>query len=223
MWACATICLTPPAARSAIALGLRSIMAALNMAEAPPRVAKKQLLFGVQSRFEVNPSVGGFLRSFCTTPSDLGRRIEKGTKLGEVVDIHSLEVIEELTASVTGYLVFSRCRRRGHQGFCSCRSNFELAVTSTLAAARESATLRLVRVYCDKLAARQKSLHDGNALKAAAKSAHRHLSRRAKICRVRVSRWAQLSWRRAILSGRGEMRGAELLPEPVGRRTGHWP
>ena len=88
--------------------GLRSIMAVLNMVPTPPRVAKKQLLFGVKSRFEVNPSVGGFLRSFCTTPSDLGCRIEKGTKLGEVVDIHSLEVIEELTASVTGYLFFSR-------------------------------------------------------------------------------------------------------------------
>src|SRR5262249_16312968 len=88
--------------------GLRSIMAALNMVEPPPRVARRQLLFGVESRFEVNPSVGGFLRSFCATPSDLGRRIEKGTKVGEVVDLQSLEVIEELTASVTGYLFFSR-------------------------------------------------------------------------------------------------------------------
>ena len=44
---------------------------------------KKQLLFGVKSRFEVNPSVGGFLRSNFASPGDLGRRIEKGEKLGE--------------------------------------------------------------------------------------------------------------------------------------------
>jgi predicted deacylase len=88
--------------------GLRSIMAALGMIAAAPLPAKKQLLFKVESRYEVNPSVGGFLQSHFTAPSDLGRRIEKGTKLGEVVDLHSLEVAEELRASVTGYLFFSR-------------------------------------------------------------------------------------------------------------------
>jgi uncharacterized protein len=88
--------------------GLRSIMASLGMIIATPQTAKKQLLFGVKSRFEVNPSVGGFLQSNFSTPSDLGRRIEKGTKLGEVIDLYSLEVIEELRATVTGYLFFSR-------------------------------------------------------------------------------------------------------------------
>lgn len=88
--------------------GLRSVMAALNMIVAPATPEKKQLLFGVKSRFEKNPSVGGFLRSNFASPGDLGRRIEKGEKLGEVVDIHSLEVVEELRASVTGYLFFSR-------------------------------------------------------------------------------------------------------------------
>ncbi len=88
--------------------GLRSIMASLGMITATPQTAKKQLLFGVKSRFEVNPSVGGFLRSNFSTPPDLGRRIEKGTKLGEVIDLYSLEVIEELRATVTGYLFFSR-------------------------------------------------------------------------------------------------------------------
>jgi predicted deacylase len=89
-------------------MGLQSVMAALGMIEEPIRPAKRQLLFGVKSRFEVNPSVGGFLKSEFCKPSDLGRRIEQGTKLGEVVDIQSLEVIEELRASVTGYLFFSR-------------------------------------------------------------------------------------------------------------------
>jgi predicted deacylase len=62
----------------------------------------------VNSRFEVNPSLGGFLRSKADKPGDLGRRIEKGDLLGEVIDIHSLEVVEELRASVPGYLFFSR-------------------------------------------------------------------------------------------------------------------
>ena len=88
--------------------GLRSIMASLGMIEATPQPARKQLLFNVKSRFEVNPSVGGFLQSRFTTPSDLGHRIEKGTKLGEIVDLHSLETVEDLVASVTGYLFFSR-------------------------------------------------------------------------------------------------------------------
>jgi predicted deacylase len=89
-------------------IGLQSVMAALGMIDEPKRPTKKQLLFGVKSRFEVNPSVGGFLKSKFCQPSDLGRRIEQGTKLGEMIDIHSLEVIEELKATVTGYLFFSR-------------------------------------------------------------------------------------------------------------------
>ena len=68
----------------------------------------KQLLFNVKSRFEVNPSVGGFLQSRFASPGDLGRRIEKGELLGEMVDIHTLEVAEELRATVSGYLFFSR-------------------------------------------------------------------------------------------------------------------
>lgn len=88
--------------------GLRSIMAALDMIKTPTLPEKKQLLFNVKSRFETNPSVGGFLCSNFDKPSDLGKRIEKGTKLGEMVDLHTLEVVEELKASVTGYLFFSR-------------------------------------------------------------------------------------------------------------------
>lgn len=88
--------------------GLRSVMAHLNMIKEARRAGEKQLLFTVKSRFEVNPSVGGFLRSNFDKPSDLGKRIEKGTKLGEMIDVHSLEVVEEMTATVTGYLFFSR-------------------------------------------------------------------------------------------------------------------
>ncbi len=88
--------------------GLRSMMASLGMIAGEGAPAKKQLLFGVKSRFEANPSVGGFLQSHYPSPADLGRRIEKGTVLGEMVDPHGLDVIEELRAPVTGYLFFSR-------------------------------------------------------------------------------------------------------------------
>jgi predicted deacylase len=88
--------------------GLRSVMASMSMIEPVRDAPKKQLLFEVKSRFEVNPGVGGYLRSNFDRPSDLGKRIEKGTKLGEMIDIHTLDVVEELNASVTGYLFFSR-------------------------------------------------------------------------------------------------------------------
>jgi predicted deacylase len=88
--------------------GLRAVMASLKMIDAEAPLPKKQLLYDVKSRFEVNPGVGGYLRSFFDKPSDLGRRIEKGTRLGEMIDIHTLDVAEELRASVTGYLFFSR-------------------------------------------------------------------------------------------------------------------
>ena len=48
------------------------------------------------------------LRSFFERPDDLGTRLSKGTKLGEVVDLYSFEVIEDLVATVDGYLFFSR-------------------------------------------------------------------------------------------------------------------
>jgi uncharacterized protein len=88
--------------------GLRSMMASLGMIAADAQTAQRQLLFGVKSRFEVNPSVGGFLQSNFTRPSELGKRVEKGTKLGEVIDLYSFETLEELHAPVTGYLFFSR-------------------------------------------------------------------------------------------------------------------
>ncbi len=88
--------------------GLRFIMASLGMIAGASAPARKQLLFGVKSRFEANPSVGGYLQSHFAAPADLGRRVEKGTVLGEMVDPHSLEVVEELRAPVSGYLFFSR-------------------------------------------------------------------------------------------------------------------
>jgi predicted deacylase len=88
--------------------GLHSMMASLGMIEADAKPAKPQLLFGVKSRVEVNPSVGGFLQSNFTSPSDLGKRIDKGAKLGEVIGLYTFETLEELRAPVAGYLFFSR-------------------------------------------------------------------------------------------------------------------
>jgi uncharacterized protein len=89
-------------------MGLRGVMASLGMIPAPNIPEKKQLLFSVKSRFEANPSIGGYLRSKFDKPSDLGRRIEQGELLAEMIDIHSLEVVEEIRAPVAGYLFFSR-------------------------------------------------------------------------------------------------------------------
>jgi predicted deacylase len=91
-----------------IVQGFRSVMSSLNMLEHASKPAEKQLLFTVKSRFEVNPSIGGFLLSYFDSPAHLGKKIEQGTTLGRIVDVHSLEIVEELKATVTGYLFFSR-------------------------------------------------------------------------------------------------------------------
>jgi predicted deacylase len=87
--------------------GLKGIMIELGMLKGevrPPR----QCLFGFQNRVEVNPGAGGFLWSEFQSPHDLGQRISQGTVLGRLVDLHTLAVVEELTAPVDGYLFFSR-------------------------------------------------------------------------------------------------------------------
>jgi predicted deacylase len=93
-------------AKQAIA-GLRGIMAHLGMLDAtskPPR----QLHFNLKARHEIRPSTSGYLVSNYERPDDLGKLIRRGVKLGEVVDIYSYEVLEEMLAPVDGYLFFSR-------------------------------------------------------------------------------------------------------------------
>ena len=41
-------------------------------------------------------------------PDDLGKLIKGGTRLGEVIDLYSYEVIETIDAPFDGYLFFSR-------------------------------------------------------------------------------------------------------------------
>ena len=92
-----------------IVKGLRGIMIAMGMLpkekSAPP---PRQLVFNLKSRLDTNPTVGGFLRSFFERPEDLGKRLAKGTRLGEIFDLFSLEGVEELVTPADGYLFFSR-------------------------------------------------------------------------------------------------------------------
>jgi predicted deacylase len=88
--------------------GLRGIMSALEMLPGGPPKPPRQLLFNFKDRVEVNPRTGGFLVSAYQEPLDLGKLIKSGTTLGEVVDLHTLQVSDRLVAPVDGYLFFSR-------------------------------------------------------------------------------------------------------------------
>jgi hypothetical protein len=88
--------------------GFRNVLKALGMLEGDPAPPPRQLLFPPECRKEVNPSRGGYLDSYFEDPDELGRPVAAGTKLGEIVDMYTLEVIEELVAPVAGYLFFSR-------------------------------------------------------------------------------------------------------------------
>jgi hypothetical protein len=87
--------------------GLKGIMSHLGMiagGKKPPR----QLDFNQKARHEIRPRNSGYLVSNYERAGDLGKLIKRGTKLGEVVDIYSYEVLEEMTAPVDGYLFFTR-------------------------------------------------------------------------------------------------------------------
>lgn len=87
--------------------GLRGIMAHLGMLDAPVK-PPRQLDFNQKARHEIRPRNSGYLVSNFEHAGDLGKLIRRGVKLGEVVNIYSYEVLEELTAPVEGYLFFSR-------------------------------------------------------------------------------------------------------------------
>ena len=87
--------------------GLTNVMAALGMLEEKAK-APRQLHFGLKSRREIRPRHSGYLTSNYERADDLGKLVKAGTKLGEVVDIYSYQVLEELMAPSDGYLFFSR-------------------------------------------------------------------------------------------------------------------
>jgi len=89
--------------------GLRNVLAELGMLTGEkPAPPPRQLHFGTDARYEINPSKGGFLVSNFERREDLGALVKKGTVLGEIVDLHSFEVLEQLIAPVDGYLFCGR-------------------------------------------------------------------------------------------------------------------
>ena len=87
---------------------LCNVMKAMKMLPGEPVAPPRQACFASSHRVEVNPTHGGFLESFFQDSGQLGQRVDKGTELGQVIDMYSLEVVERLVAPVDGYLFFSR-------------------------------------------------------------------------------------------------------------------
>ena len=87
--------------------GLAGMMRHLGMIEGDPK-PPRQVHFDVAARREIRPKHSGYLVSNFERPEDLGELVKGGTKLGEVVDLYSYKVLEELVAPFDGYLFFSR-------------------------------------------------------------------------------------------------------------------
>jgi uncharacterized protein len=87
--------------------GLAGMLRHLGQIDGPVKLPK-QLNFSTQARRDIRPRNSGFLVSNFERPDDLGKLIKAGTKLGEVVDLYTYEMLEELIAPFDGYLFFSR-------------------------------------------------------------------------------------------------------------------
>ena len=68
----------------------------------------RQIHFDLAARREIRPKHSGYLVSYYERVEELGELVKAGTKLGEVVDLYSYKVLEELLAPSDGYLFFSR-------------------------------------------------------------------------------------------------------------------
>jgi predicted deacylase len=88
--------------------GLNNVMATLGMLATRAVKAPRQIHFDLKARREIRPKQSGYLESHYQRADDLGKLVKAGAKLGEVIDLHSLSVTEELVAPVDGYLFFSR-------------------------------------------------------------------------------------------------------------------
>jgi len=87
--------------------GLEGMLRHLGLLEGavkPPR----QIDFDTRARRELRPRNSGYLVSFYEKPEQLSQLIPGGTLLGEVVDMYTYDVIEEIKAPFDGYLFFSR-------------------------------------------------------------------------------------------------------------------
>ena len=87
--------------------GLQGMMQHLGMLEGAPK-PQQQLHFDLKARRELRPKNSGYLVSNYEDAQDLGKLIKGGTKLGEVIDLYTYKVIEEIVAPFDGYLFFSR-------------------------------------------------------------------------------------------------------------------
>jgi len=87
--------------------GLKGMMCHLGMLEGAAR-PRRQLRFDLAARREIRPKHSGYLVSHYERAEDLGGLVKSGTRLGEVIDLYSYDVLEELTAPFDGYLFFSR-------------------------------------------------------------------------------------------------------------------
>jgi len=87
--------------------GLEGMLQHLGMLEGNPK-PQQQLHFDLKARRELRPKNSGYLLSNYEDAQDLGKLIKGGTKLGEVIDLYTYKVIEEIVAPFDGYLFFSR-------------------------------------------------------------------------------------------------------------------
>ena len=88
--------------------GLKQVMQSLSMLPGPAPKPPRQIHFDTRARREIRPKQSGYLESHFERADDLGKLATAGTRLGQVIDLHTLQVIETLTAPVDGYLFFSR-------------------------------------------------------------------------------------------------------------------
>ena len=87
--------------------GLKGMMRHLGMLSGTPKLPR-QIHFDLAARREIRPKHSGYLVSYYERVEELGELVKAGTKLGEVVDLYSYKVLEELLAPCDGYLFFSR-------------------------------------------------------------------------------------------------------------------
>jgi predicted deacylase len=91
----------------AMIAGLKGMMRHLGMLSGRHAVPR-QIHFDLKARHELRPKHSGYLVSYFERTEELGELVRAGTKLGEVVDLYSYKVLEELVAPFDGYLFFSR-------------------------------------------------------------------------------------------------------------------
>lgn len=88
--------------------GLTNVMAAMGMITVGASKAERQVHFDTKARREIRPKQSGYLQSYYERADELGQLVKAGAKLGEVIDLFSFKVLEELIAPTDGYLFFSR-------------------------------------------------------------------------------------------------------------------